>query len=122
LTQRTFDDVDAVRGIVAYRNAATPRAVHTDSMNFVAVGEGAVLYREVADRLDRGHVAVHRIDALERDQLGYGRIYCAQQLFQMSYIVVAPDALFAAGIANAGDHAGVIELVREDHAAWQQAG
>ncbi len=37
-------------------------------------------------------------------------------------IVMPPDALFAARIADAGDHAGVVQLIRKDDAARQQAG
>ena len=39
----------------------------------------------------------------------------------MRHVVVAEDPLGAARVANAGDHRGVVLLVRIDHAAGQQA-
>jgi hypothetical protein len=90
--------------------------------DFVDIGEGVVLFRQVADGVDRGDVAVHRIDAFERDQLGQGRVGFGQQLFQMFQVVVTEHALFRAGIADAGNHAGVVQLVGKDHAAGQDLG
>ena len=55
---------------VALGNAAAARAVHADGMDLVEIGQRVVLVGEVADRGDRRDVAVHRIDALEGDQLG----------------------------------------------------
>ena len=112
--------VSRSRDLVALGNAAAARAVHADRMDFVEVGQRVVLVGEVADRGDRRDVAVHRIDALERDQLGRVRILGGEQLLEMLEIVVAEDALLAARIADAGDHRGVVELVREDDAAGQQ--
>ncbi len=57
--------------------SATPRAalaIHADRMDFVDIGHRAVFLGEVADRADRRDVAVHRIDALEQDQLRPVRI------------------------------------------------
>jgi hypothetical protein len=65
LAQRAFDDGDAVRRFIALGNAAAARAVHADGVNFVAIGERVVLVGQVADRVDRRDVAVHRIDAFE---------------------------------------------------------
>ena len=44
----------------------------------------------------------------------------AQLGFQVGQVVVAPDALLPAAVADAGDHGGVVLLVREDDAARQQ--
>ena len=55
---------------VALGNAAAARAVHADGVDLVEIGERVIFVGEVADRGDRGDVAVHRIDALEGDQLG----------------------------------------------------
>ena len=70
LAQRALDDRHPVGDPVALRNAAAARAVHADRMDLVEIGQRAVAVGEVADRGDRGDVAVHRIDAFERDQLG----------------------------------------------------
>jgi hypothetical protein len=74
---------------------------------------------EVADFLDRRHVAIHRVHRLEGDELGALAIDRRQQLAQVRDIVVAEDALFHAGLAHALDHRGVIELVGENHTIGQ---
>jgi hypothetical protein len=91
-------------------------------VDFVDIGQRVVLVGQVADRVDRGDVAVHRIDAFERDQLGHFGIGFGQQFFQMRDVVVTPHTLFAARIADAGDHRGVVEFVRKDDAARQDLG
>src|SRR5947209_15691518 len=60
---------------------------------FVSVGQ-------VANGVDRRDVAVHRIDALERDQLGSIGIVRREQFFQMLKVVVAEHALLATRIAE----------------------
>ena len=43
-----------------------------------------------------------------------------RQLFQMRHVVVAIDALFTARIADAGDHAGVVQFIgKASMAAWK---
>ena len=51
---------------------------------------------------------------------GRPRIELAQLGLEVGQIVVAPDALGPAAVADAGDHGGVVLLVREDDAAGQQ--
>ena len=82
---------------VALRDAAAGRAVEADRMDLVQVGHGAVVLGQVADRADRGDVAIHRIDALEGDQLrrfGRGgglRLQVARSLCcQMTRVALAP--------------------------------
>ena len=70
--------------------------------------------------MDRRDVAVHRIDAFERDQLRRLRVVGCEQFFQMRKVVMAPHALFAARVADARDHRRVIELVRIDDAVRQE--
>ncbi len=43
-------------------------------MHLVEIGHGAVAFGDIADLGDGGDVAVHRIDALEGDELGHGGI------------------------------------------------
>ena len=95
-------------------------AVHADRMDFVEIGQRVIFVGEVADRGDRRDVAVHRIDALERDQLGRFGVLGRKQFLEMIEVVVAEHALLAARTLDPGDHRGVVELVREDHAAGEQ--
>ncbi len=91
-------------------------------MHFVAIGQRVVAVGKVADFRNRGDVAVHRIDAFERDQLGCLGIVGGEQFFEMRHVVVAIDALFAARIANARDHRGMVERVRIDDRPGQYPG
>ena len=76
--------------------------------------------REIADRADRRHQPVHGVDRFEGDHLRPLAVQLAQLGFQIGEVVVAPDALLAAAVADAGDHGGVVLLVGQDHAARQQ--
>ena len=76
--QRAVEDVDARGLAVAFGYAAAARAVHADGVHLVDVGERVILLGEVADLFDGGDVAVHRVHALECDQLGQRGIGCLQ--------------------------------------------
>ena len=119
LAQRPFDDRDAVRHIVTLGDPAAARAVHADRMDFVAIGQRIICVGEVTNVANVSHIAVHRIDALEGNQLGRLGVFGGQQRFEMGEVIVAPDTLLAATVADAGDHARVVELVGEDDAAGQ---
>ena len=54
--QRAFEHVDARHGALTFADAATARAVHADSVHFIAVGHRAVLRREIADGVDRRQI------------------------------------------------------------------
>jgi len=89
--------------------------------DLVEIGHGAVTLRDVTERGDRGDVAVHRIDALERDQLRRRRVGRAEQAVEVVRVVVLEDPLLGAAVADALDHRGVVELVRVDDAARELA-
>ena len=74
------------------------------------------------DLLDRRDVAVHRIEALEHDQLGALERLGGEQFFEMGDVVMPPDLALAAGAAHALDHRIVVERVGEDQAIGQQVG
>ncbi len=122
LAERAFDDRQPLGHTVALGNAAAARAVHADGMDFVEIGQRIVAVGEIANLGDRRDVAVHRIDALERDQLGHRRVGAAEQFLEMRDIIVAKDVLLAPRIADPRNHRGVVEFVREDHAARQHLG
>jgi len=119
LAQCAFDDGNAVRYSIALGNAATPCAIHANGMDFVAIGEGVILVRQIAYSFDRGNVAIHRIDAFKCDQFGRFGIVGGQQFFEMGQIIMAPHALFASCIADTGNHRCMVELVGINDAARQ---
>ena len=120
LGQGAVDDVDAVHHPVALGDAAAARAVETDRVHLVEVGERAVFFGEIADGADRGHQPVHGIAGLEGDHLGPVAVDQLQLGFEVGQVVVAPDHLLAAAVADAGDHGGVVLGVGEDDEAGEQ--
>ena len=77
-------------------------------MHLVDIGHRAIALGEIADAPDRRHVAVHRIERLEHDQLRPARIGGLQQLFEMCHVVVAENLLVGARLAHALDHGIVV--------------
>ncbi len=91
-------------------------------MDLVDIGERVVLLGQRHDRRDRRHVAVHRVEALEHDELGAVARLRGEQLFEMSDVIVPPYALLAARAFDALDHRIVVERVGQDEAIGQEAG
>ena len=120
LAQSAFDDGQPVGDPVTLGDAAAALAVHADRMDFVEVGQSVVAVGKIADGGDRGDVAVHRIDALEGDQLGRVGIFGREQLFEMLEVVVPEHALLASRALDPRDHRGVVQFVGEDHAVGKQ--
>ena len=95
--------------------------VEADGVDLIEIGQRVVFLGEVADRRDRGDVAVHGVDALEHDDLRRAERVLLQLLLEVLDVVVAEDVLLAAAMADALDHRGVVLLVGEDHEAGDQA-
>ena len=70
--------------------------------------------------MHRRDVAVHGIQALEDNELRTRRIGGLEQLLEVLKIVMAPDFLLAAGLADAFDHGIMIERVGQDQAVRQK--
>ena len=121
LGEGAVDDVDAVHHAVAFGDAAAAWTVQADRMHLIEIGQRAIFLGEVADGGDRRDMTVHRIDALEHDDLGRPGGHLLEQLFEMLDVVMAEDVLLAAAPADALDHRGVILLVGEDHQPRHQA-
>uniref|UniRef100_A0A0N5A4J2 LigA n=1 Tax=Parastrongyloides trichosuri TaxID=131310 RepID=A0A0N5A4J2_PARTI len=119
LAQRAFENVDAVQHAVALGDAGAGRAVQAHGVDFVQIGQGAVFLGQGDGARQVGDVAVHRIDALEGDQLGRVDWRGGQQFLKVFKVVVAEDVALAAAVADARDHGGVVQRVREDDQARQ---
>ena len=120
LRQRSLDHVDLVEQPFALRDPAAARPVHADRVDLVEIRHRIVLARQRRDLGHRRDVAVHRVDAFERDQLRPLQRQRLQQLLEMPEIVVAEDLLGRPRRLDAVDHRGVVELVRQHHAVRQQ--
>src|SRR5918994_30766 len=92
----------------ALGDAAAARSVHADGMDLVDIGHSVVALGKIDDLLDRRDVTIHRIDALEDDQLGAFAASRLQQAFKMRNVVVAKDLLLGARTPHALDHRGVV--------------
>ena len=122
LGERALDHVDAPHHALLLGHAAAARTIHADGVHLVQIGHRAILLGEVANALDRRKVAVHRIEALEHDELGLRRIGRLQQILEMLHVVVPEDLLLAPGLAHALDHGIVVEGVGQDQAVGKQLG
>ena len=120
LGKRAVDDVDASHDTFALGDAAAARAVKTDRVDLIEIGERVVFLSEVTDGGDRGDVAVHGIDALQDDDLRRAARVLFELLLEMLDVVMAEDVLLAATMADALDHGGVVLLVGEDHETLDQ--
>ena len=109
-----------LRRCIRPSRSATPPprgAVEANAVHFVEIGERAVLVGDVADRADRGDVAIHRVDAFEGDELGRVRRIGRHQPVEIGRVIVLEYAAGGAAVANALDHRGMVHRVRIDDAA-----
>src|SRR5882757_6808684 len=81
--QGPSDDVDAVHDAIALGNAGAARAVKTDGMNLVKVGDGPEFCRQIANMPDRGDIAIHRVKGFKGYDLGAELPGLPQQRFEM---------------------------------------
>src|SRR6266404_10011332 len=56
LGQGPFDDVDAVHDAIPFGDAGAARAVKTDGMDFVEIGESTKFCSQITDAPDRGDI------------------------------------------------------------------
>src|SRR3546814_658602 len=107
---------------VCSSDLGTARAVEADGVHFVEISEGAVTLGQAAEFGNRRYIAIHRVDGLERDDLGAFRGDRAQLTFEVGRVAVLEDALFSTAVADALDHRGVVQRVGEHDAVRQPGG
>ena len=78
-----------------------------------------MLFASLDDFLDRRDVAIHRIDRFERHQLGAARFDAREQAIEILDIIVLELEALGAAVANAFDHRGMVERVRQHDAIRQ---
>src|SRR5690606_7482757 len=117
LAERAFYDVDPVHQALAFGDAAAARAVHADRVDLVQIGERAVLLGYFDDLANRRDVAIHRIDALEGNDLRPVAADLRELPVEIGDVIVLEDAALGPRVANALDHRGMVAGVGEDDAA-----
>ena len=117
LRQRALDHRRALGHAVALGDAAAARPVEADRVHLVEIGHRAVAVGDVAQFADRRDVAVHRIDRFEAHQLRPLARQGGQTALQILGVVMAENLLLGAAVADAGDHRGVVQRVRQHHHA-----
>ena len=117
LGQRPVDDIHAIHDAVALGDATSARTVHAHGMNLIEIGDRPVLLGKSADLTDRRNRAIHRVDALERNDLRRLERNPAELLLEMDEIVVLENSLRASAVANAGYHRCVVLLIGKDDTA-----
>ena len=83
LAQRALDHGHAVHQAFAFGNAAATRTIEADTVDFIEIGHRAVLFANIQNFGDWRDVAVHRIDAFERDQFGQRGIELRQPAIEI---------------------------------------
>src|SRR5262249_40839660 len=91
-----------------------------DGVHLIRIGHCPMASCEIADAMQRGNVAVHRIEGFEYDELGPSGTDLAQQAFEMLDVVVSPNQLLATRLAHTLDHRIVIERVGENQAVGNE--
>ena len=104
LAERAFNEGDAIGQPFALRYTAAAPAIEPHGMHLIEIGHGAVLFGHLNNLAHRADIAVHRIDALKRDNLGCIGGKRRQFTVQVFRVVVLPDHLLAARVTDAFDH------------------
>ena len=122
LGKRPVDDIQPVHQAITLGNPCPTRAIHPDGVDLVDIGQRAEFIGNVANRLDRAEIAIHRVNRFKGDQLGCGGIIGGHKRAQVLHIVMAEDTLGPAIAADPFDHRRVVQLVGIDDQTGKQLG
>ena len=117
LGEGAHDEVYLVREAEVAGGAGAVFADYAESVGIVNHDGGVVLLAEFADAGDGGDVSLHRIHAVNHDELGGVAGGEPELLLQVCHVVVAELAYLAETQAAAVDDAGVVKGVEEDEAS-----
>ena len=121
LAKRALHDVDLALESFTRHDSGALGPVHANGVHLVDKRERVVALGDIGELGNRGDVAVHGVDRLERHDTRARRILIAEQLLEVRGIVVAEDPDGRATAAHALDHRVVILGVRVDDALGQHA-
>jgi hypothetical protein len=120
LGKGALDDGDPVERAIVLGDPPSARSVEADRVYLVKIGQCVVALRHVAEGVNGGDVAVHRVDGLEADELRPVRVDRAQKAVEIRGIAVPENLFLGAAPPDSLDHRSVVHLIREDDAAGEQ--
>ncbi len=97
-------------------------AIQPHGVNLVEIGQGVITVGQIADLFDGRDIAIHRVDGLERHDLGRLQRKRLQLFLEIGHVVMAENHFLGAGMADAFDHRRMVGGVGEHHAALQTRG
>ncbi len=117
--QRALDQGHAIHHAIALGNTTATWPIHANRVDLIEVSHRTKLIRQITDLGNRRDVSVHGVNTFKRNDLGRIRRAGLKLAAQIGHIIVLPDLLVAARVANAFDHGRMIERIRQDHRIWQ---
>lgn len=103
--------------VKVFSNTSTVGTVHADGMHFIKECEGAVFVCKITDSFDGSDTTAHGVDTLKSNDLGNFFGYSLELGLKVSQVIVLPDDLFSARVADTLDHRSVVACVGEDDTA-----
>jgi hypothetical protein len=88
--------------VLGHTRAGGP--VHADGVHLVVEGDGAVLFGQADNALDRADGAAHGVDGFEGDDLGRIEGQSRQLGLEVDQVIVLEDDLAGLGMLDALDH------------------
>lgn len=133
-TKSSSDDIDSVhdtafhrlrglaRGKVSLKvkvlgNTSTVGTVHADGVHFIKECKRAVFVCKITDSFNGSDTTAHGVDTLKSNDLGDLLGYSLEFSLKVSQVIVLPDDLFGARVADTLDHRSVIASVGENDTA-----
>lgn len=133
-TKSSSDDIDSVHDTAFHRlrglaggdvslkikvlsNTSTIGTVHADGVHFIKECKRTVFVCKITYSFNGSDTTAHGVDTLESNDLGDLLGYSLEFGLKVSQVIVLPDDLFGARVADTLDHRSVIASVGENDTA-----
>ncbi len=114
LAERRRDDVDPAHDVAVFVRATSILAEEAGAMGVVDHHQGVVAFRQIADLVEFGDIAVHAECAVGRDHPVAGALCVLELRFQISHVVVLVDEAIRPAKPHTVDDRGVVQGVGDD--------
>src|SRR5712692_8446390 len=123
LGERAYLNINPAMHVEVINGAASVASQDAGGVGVIHHHDGAILFRQVAERGQRTDVAIHGKNAVGDEQLASGLVFDRSQLlFGVGRVFVAEDKDLGAREPRPINDAGVVELVRDDEVFFTQNG